>query len=1037
MTPRFLQHFFGALLAVGAALRAAEPTAPNPRLTGTPFLRVWQAEDYGAAPGNHGVLQHPGNGFMYAANGAGVLEFDGVRWRLIPVPKGDAAQGLVSDARGRIWYTNDVDVGFLSADAQGELRATSALGRIPAGEPPVFPLGTMTAGPDGVYVVNRDRVFLFPDADGPARVWRPVQQGAVTQLWTMDGRIHIRGGPGVFALADGKFQVVPGLRTFAFVTRPDPAGGWLLASRDGLRHWDGGYRPVAPGLGVTVSPLENDVALCAIFLADGRIAFGTSRSGVIVSDLQGQRQQVIDRTRGLPSNRVEALCADRDGGLWISLRNGLARAQLDSPYARHGTTQRRVDSAPQALALHRGHLYVGGGESLTRRDASGIFQPIADVPVLVRSLVEHGEHLFATGLELRKVGPDDQARRLDATYYGLVPLGTAPGYFAHGNGDGVALDRFDGEKWHTLARCDGISGATSVLGEWPAGVVWAANHTTGLWRIDFRGGVPERPVGNLGVPLKNYGRDHGLPGGLNQYNIELLPLGGGLDAIAVTQLLRFDEAADRFVPETRIHDLPTASRAAPAVRVGHAAADGSVWLQLAEPSLALRQLVPAGADRWRATPPPGPLPRMRLNRMLFDAAARTLWLAGPEGLVSCDLDWQRHRDAAPLDARIRRVESAGGVLLWTEATAPGPLALPPARNALRFVLAAPSFGANPVGRAPTRFRTRLEGLDREWTPWTTEAQRDFTNLPYRDFVFHVQAADDEQRMSDVAMFRFAIAAPWWLTRWAFASYGLAGLGLLAGLVRLRLAALRRRNEILEATVTERTREIARLRQLDIDEKLAARLGEEKARLEMLRYQLNPHFLYNALNSIRALVSSSPKSAGNMVTQLSDFCRVTLTRPDEPGPVAEEFDMLRLYLEMEQTRWRDGLVVEIDLAPAAAGWRIPPFLLLSLVENALKHGRQSTAGVLTLRLSARVDAEPGGTDVLVLEVANSGTWLEAGQSFAPSTGVGLDNLRQRLRRYYRDRHTFRFNNTTNWVRAEIRLAGTPSALAPSTPDLAVT
>ena len=191
---------------------------------------------------------------------------------------------------------------------------------------------------------------------------------------------------------------------------------------------------------------------------------------------------------------------------------------------------------------------------------------------------------------------------------------------------------------------------------------------------------------------------------------------------------------------------------------------------------------------------------------------------------------------------------------------------------------------------------------------------------------------------------------------------------------------------------------------------------------MLRYQLNPHFLYNALNSIRALIFSRPPAAGDMVSQLADLCRVTLTRNEDVAPVSEEFAMLKLYLDMEKTRWRDKLAIQIDLAPAAAPQPIPPFLLLPLVENALEHGRQSTTGLMTLRLSARVESQTS----LLLEVANTGVWLAPGQSLAPSTGIGLENLRQRLKRYYPDRHELTTTQTEGMVLVRL-LLNSPSGL----------
>lgn len=271
----------------------------------------------------------------------------------------------------------------------------------------------------------------------------------------------------------------------------------------------------------------------------------------------------------------------------------------------------------------------------------------------------------------------------------------------------------------------------------------------------------------------------------------------------------------------------------------------------------------------------------------------------------------------------------------------------------------------------------------------------------------------------------------------------SGVVVLAGVIGQLLYRAHLENFCNERTIVERNRELARLHQFELDEKIAAKLAEEKTRLEMLRYQLNPHFLYNALNSIRALIFSRPPAAGDMVSQLADLCRVTLTRNEDVAPVSDEFAMLKLYLDMEKTRWRDKLAVEIDLAPDAATQLIPPFLLLPLVENALKHGRQSTTGVMSLRLSARVESSgtashsevsaathANGTgsrsatgESLLLEVSNTGTWLEPGQSIAPSTGIGLENLRQRLKRYYPAAHELTTTGQEGWVVVQLRLTQT--------------
>jgi sensor histidine kinase YesM len=341
----------------------------------------------------------------------------------------------------------------------------------------------------------------------------------------------------------------------------------------------------------------------------------------------------------------------------------------------------------------------------------------------------------------------------------------------------------------------------------------------------------------------------------------------------------------------------------------------------------------------------------------------------------------------------------------------------------------------------------LEGLEDRWTDWSTSPRREFTSLPYRAFVLHLQARSLDGRESpDLpgGVLAFSIAPPWWLTRWAVAGYGVTGLLAVAGLVMLRTRVLHHRSAALEAQVTARTlelhgrnQELARLHQLELDEKTSARLAEEKARLELLRYQLNPHFLYNALNSIYGQIESKPAAAAEMVVRVAEFCRATLTRgTDALQTVDDELKMIASYLMVEKARWGEDLEVQIDANTAARARALPSFVLLPLVENAIKYGSVTNPGVLHIRVSVRVLAG----DHLELEVANTGQWIEPGTASETlpgiaSTGIGYENLRARLQRFYPGRHVLAHESADGWVKVKLSLAPLPAKLAPaSSPSL---
>jgi signal transduction histidine kinase len=174
---------------------------------------------------------------------------------------------------------------------------------------------------------------------------------------------------------------------------------------------------------------------------------------------------------------------------------------------------------------------------------------------------------------------------------------------------------------------------------------------------------------------------------------------------------------------------------------------------------------------------------------------------------------------------------------------------------------------------------------------------------------------------------------------------------------------------------------------------AAALAQQ-AQLDALRYQLNPHFLFNGLNSIRALIDEDAGRARRMITALSEFLRYPLTSAAGSGvPLATEIEALRNYLAIEKIRFEDRLHVTLDVSREAETAAIPSFLLHPLVENAITHGFSTPAPTptLTIRVTARVrDGQ------LWLEVINSGRWKPTHDTAdRRGTGTGLRNVQSRL------------------------------------------
>jgi two-component system, LytTR family, sensor kinase len=164
---------------------------------------------------------------------------------------------------------------------------------------------------------------------------------------------------------------------------------------------------------------------------------------------------------------------------------------------------------------------------------------------------------------------------------------------------------------------------------------------------------------------------------------------------------------------------------------------------------------------------------------------------------------------------------------------------------------------------------------------------------------------------------------------------------------------------------------------------------QEAQVRALRYQINPHFLFNTLNAIAALVRDAPAKAEEMIVQLSDFFRRSLAvNPMEDLTLKQEVELQRLYLEIERTRFPDRLRFEVDLEEGSAEAKVPALLLQPLVENAVKHGVARSTGPTCIRIGARVDGP-------MLEIRVDNDALSEGRA-ASGEKVGLRNVAERLR-----------------------------------------
>lgn len=191
----------------------------------------------------------------------------------------------------------------------------------------------------------------------------------------------------------------------------------------------------------------------------------------------------------------------------------------------------------------------------------------------------------------------------------------------------------------------------------------------------------------------------------------------------------------------------------------------------------------------------------------------------------------------------------------------------------------------------------------------------------------------------------------------------------------------------------------------------------QSRLEMLRTQLHPHFLFNALNAISAHVESAPRTARWMLEQLGDLLRLALDHAeDQVIPLQRELAFVDRYMKLQKIRYEDRLDVVLDVDPTALHALVPTFILQPLLENAIRHGiaTRSTPGQIEIQAWCEGDR-------LHLSVRDDGPGLAPDWDLERGAGVGLSNTRERLRRLYGDGQSFHIEGPVGGgVQVDLRL-----------------
>ncbi len=757
---------------------------------GVKYFKNYTPKDYDEQPQNWCILQDT-RGIIYVGNNGGVLEFDGVSWRLLPIPN-QTVRSMAVDNRGTIYVGGENEFGLLAADARGDLRYRSLVEHLDKRYRNFSGVwGTHSTG-EGIYFRTLKYLFLW-DSER-IRVWEAAAPMVASFLCT--GRLYIRqDGVGFLEMRNGSLKLIPGGEEFAarkiYVMLDYEPGRILIGTRsEGLYLYDKGK--VTPFQTGALKYIKDKQLTHGLRLACGDFALATRLGGLVIIDARGAVKQIFNKESGLQDENIKYVSEDFQGNLWLALDKGLAKIENASPISIYNDELSNLPGNVLSVTRHQGDLFVGTTSGLFRLSPPGEFQPAAGVRGNCFSLVSVDESLLVAATEgVFQVRANIKTRLIEEPSLVLQRSRIEPGTIWVGTAFGlISLHLADG-RWAVGRKFKDINQEVRSITEDQQGNLWLGTRTKGVLKLDL-------PLlgGNVQPVVVQYHSAHGLPPG----EVHVFWAAGRVMFATTKGIFYFNERRRLFLPN-RIFGQGFADGSRSVFKIVEDK-EKNVWLHSRFKNF---QLIPGADGTFDLNQKPFlRIPDDQVNAIYPDDGI--VWFAGNKGLVRYDTRVEKDYDNQ-FQTFIRKVVVNGKLAFAGYRSGEGTKGSSPIidyrdRN-LRFEFAAPFFEAE----WETRYQCFLEGFDDEWSAWTRETRKDYTNLDSGAYTFRVRARNVYGSLSPQNVFRFKILPPWYRTWWAYTSYSIGFFLLMFLMVRWRSWRLEQEKRKLEKIVKERTKEI--------------------------------------------------------------------------------------------------------------------------------------------------------------------------------------------------------------------------------------
>ncbi len=779
----------------------------NVKSIGSPLVSNYDVSQIPAGTQTWMIDMAP-SGLAYFANNEGMLEFDGAKWRLYPLPRKTVVRSVKSTANGRIYVGGYNEVGYFQADATGKLLFYPLHHLIPVevrdfGEVwKIFEIGDriifqtfshlMIYHEEGIKVVMAPEMFHFS--------------------YLIEGKFYVNDqseGLHTFG-ADYQLEKIEGVEALAgkLIWAMLPKGDKLLIATadEGVFEYDG--ERTIPWKNQAAELLRQKQVYSALQVNSTTYAFGTIQDGIILSDTAGEILQHINADKGLQSNTVLSLQMDQYQNLWLGLDNGIDYVQINSPLT-YLSTYNNLSSG-YAAVVHDGLLYLGTNrgvfyhdwQALLDGDVDQKFELVQGTQGQVWSLEVIDGTLFCghnSGVFIIEGTQSEMLSNVQGGWSFIKPDGRDDIVICGTYTYLVKFSKVDG-KWTQGVQVKGFKESSRYLVNANESSIWISHGYKGVYRTHFNAAFDS--VNRVDF----YNSANGFP---SDKDISVMELFNRPVFTTSNGFYRYVPESDNFVPDAQLSRLLAKDN----INILKPDAQGNIWYFNQTETGVFRQLEDGNYSLIE-------LPFRQLNGKFI----RWFQFVYPHDennvIMGTQMGFAHYKPAyaknyqRPFKTLIRNMQILTGndsvVYYGTPSDLPFSISIPFRYNQIQFDFSANDF-ENTNG---VRYFVKLIGFDESWIDWQNLTTRQFTNLRHGDYTFQVKAINLFDTESNIASLSFTINPPWYLSIYAYVAY--AFLVLLAIVLLIRY--LRSRIERAKRIFKEEQRKLfeERERQLQIE-----------------------------------------------------------------------------------------------------------------------------------------------------------------------------------------------------------------------------